>query len=78
MSVEEEGYLVGSLPLSVVDNSWRVWQREKSTQVPRQRLAKAEKEKSDLDKYFEENIEDIIKKFNKHGVDMKIRNKKRT
>jgi len=42
-----------------------------------QRLAKAEKEKPDLDKYFEENIEDIIKKFNKYGVDMKIRKSKR-
>ena len=40
------------------------------------RLAKAEKEKPDLDKYFEENIGEIIKKFNKYGVDMKIRKSK--
>jgi uncharacterized membrane-anchored protein len=44
----------------------------------KERVAKAEKEKPDLDKYFEENIEDIIKKFNKYGVDMKIRKVKRT
>jgi len=30
-----------------------------------------------MDKWFEENIEEIIKKFNEYGVDMKIRNNKR-
>ena len=43
-----------------------------------ERLAKAEKEKPNMDKWFEENIEGITKKFNEYGVDMKIRNKKQT
>ena len=33
-------------------------------------------EHPDMDKWFEENIETIIKKFNEYGVDMKIGNKK--
>jgi len=34
--------------------------------------------KPDMDKWFEENIEDIIKKLNDYGVDMKIRKSKRS
>ena len=30
-----------------------------------------------MDKWFEEHVEEIIKKFNEYGVDMKIRDKKR-
>jgi hypothetical protein len=41
-----------------------------------QRLAKVEKEKPDLDKYFEENIEGIIRKLNDYGVEMKIHKEK--
>jgi DNA-directed RNA polymerase alpha subunit len=44
----------------------------------KERVAKSEKGKPKMDKWFEENIEEIINKFNEYGVDMKMRNKKRT
>ena len=37
---------------------------------------KAEKEKPDMDKWFEDNIEGIIRKLSDYGVDMKIRKNK--
>jgi hypothetical protein len=53
-------------------------QRDAEIAELRERVAKAEREKPNMDKWFEENIEQIIKKFNEYGVDMKIRNKKQT
>jgi hypothetical protein len=42
-----------------------------------ERLTKAEETEPNFDKWFDDNMERIIKKFNEFGVDMKIRKSKR-
>jgi hypothetical protein len=52
--------------------------KERDAEIAKLR-EQVEKQKPNMDKWFEENIETIIKKFNEYGVDMKIRSdKKRT
>ena len=59
----------------VVDS--RIKERDAEIAELKARVSKAEKEKPNMDKWFDDNMERIIKKFNECGVDMKIRNSKR-
>jgi integrase len=75
----DEKWLWGELnkihgPIAVTEDE--LVKRDAEIAELKQRLAKTEREKPNMDKWFEENIETIIKKFNAYGVDMKIRNKK--
>ena len=66
--------------IRLIDETVRgqIAERDAKIHLLEDRLARAERQKPNLDKWFEENIEEIIKKFNEYGVDMKIRNNKKT